>query len=780
MKRILIALMLLALPGISLAGSTPTTEYYDIAEDQFGNSLYKWRMILTTIAGSEIGDTTIIAVDTTGGLGDYTFQGIESAHYWIFGLPIWGDSTDLLWGRMQMMDDCIINVPHDGNVEVGDTLFCEAIVGAFVGTIEKADSAFRAAEAWDPADNNWTVNGSTFTAWLIAASGIQGDLTGVADSALAALIADLAHIASTCTTAIFADSTDEAAHSYLTDLADSALASLISDLAWIASTCTTSIHSDSAEVADQAHDPAKSSWSAPDYLHSGRHLVVDDSAWIDKILRIPDDQGEISLGLKIRHSGDTDTWISFGNMVSDTDEFNVRCGNMDYFNIDQGAKSWHAFLDGDLDLFVSNYWAGPGADTVFFIRNAYPCDEDLRGNIGIRTTNPQTDLHIAGSVMIDDTLFGGSAITIGDTVQGSVDTTASTPILYIAGCCPTNWDTVDVPHLAVKGTAVFYDHLVVRNFDVGKFLGEESKMSGYGDFFWSKTDGSSIIKLTDTTARLNLTGGGDGSDTTLIISRVADSTRNIYSDLVGKRPTNVDIVTQIEVTGDGIGLKSVLASNLVANDIGYAIYGATLDLAPNPPDARLAIGYGVYGWADNSKISIGVYGKATNSDSAWAGYFADGDVKAENDIWADTVHAALKGTASDWAEKDSKADTNSAMFEEHWDWNLFAKNFASTTFGDSAHPTFCHDDTVYIQKLRIQIIKTDTLGYRALLVNVEDVDTIFDTGSRMTAGWYDSVAVVADTLYPSSGLLWTFLKLGGALGWEAKATTRMTMLRLNP
>lgn len=701
--------------------ATPTTSWNDFIEDQYGTYYEDWYAGLWKITASGM---ILIGADTTGDIGQYTIANVPSGFYQIrcYGLAF--DATDDPDSAVSYQE-VVINVPLSGKVLVGDTLWVGHIV----------------------IDSSITYWKALIDSVMYADSAGYGDSAGYADQALVAAVADSAVIAGWSYLGAWADSSDNA------------------EFAWLAADADTATYAWNAENADTASNA--DNFNIDDSCYVGRHLVVGDSAWIDKLISIADDQGELRLGLKIRHSGDPDTWISFGNMTTDTDEFNVRCGNIDFLNIDQAAKSWHAFLDNDLDFLVSNFWAGAGSDTVFFIRNAYPCDEDLRGNIGIRTTDPQHALHVSGDVGIDDTLHIGPGYdwqlhVVDSTLQleNSAGDTAVTfwpdmswwqgPMMLV------NADTNDIQ--TWKGSGAPLQMWI------------EGGIGVHGDFRWYREDGTRGASL--------------GDDTTLTIIQTANDARNIYSDLAGHNPINLDIQTQIETTGDGFGIKSVLQSNLVANDTGYAIYGAALDNAPTPPDARLAVGYGVYGWADNSNVSIGVYGKATNSDFAWAGYFADGDVFAENDIWADTAHAALKGTASDWAEKDTKADVNPGMFQQLWCWSFWPGMGGVSVdhiFGTSTAPLFAPHDTVEVQWVRMvmELSAIDAVWDFAL-TSKDGADTlVFMDSLHTTAAAVCSAWTVSDTLTPADGYIFDWNEKSGTVAARC-LDLQILYLVLNP
>lgn len=666
-------------------GTDPTYDYRDFLTDQYGTSLYNWRLILCDIQGDQPGDTVVVAVDTTGDIGQYTFEGLESGYYWLFGCAVWNDSTDTTWQRMQLLDIRVCNVPLSGKVRIGDTLWVDHIVigSSFSGvdSVMYADSAFYA------------------------------DLAGVA---------------------VVAGSSDVAAYAWVT--------------LW-------------ADTASNAND-----FNIDDSCYVGRHLVVGDSAWVDKIIRIPDDYGELQVGMKIGHYGDSDTWISFGDIITDTDEFTVQCGNVDYFNIDQAAKFWHVFLDDDLDFFISTFWGDPAPvrDTVFFIRNSYPCDEWQRGNIGIQNTDPQHALHVTGDMGVDDTLHVGPDY---DWQLHVVDST-----LYLensAGDTMVNfWPEMSWwqgPMMLVNADT--NDIQTWKGSGAPLQLWVEGGVGVHGDLRVYRSDGSRAGEIS-----------GE-SDTTFVIDLSEDDKLGLYANVAGDRAWGAYFKVNVDSLTGGASRYGVRINASVrttpdgANQTFSALHSAVIGQEEDPPYRHIYRPIAGYFHATGGSTAVGVYGEAVNAASQnWAGYFASGDVMIEGEctvqgsLHAKADSAANADTAGVWKGAATKVDTcDRWLYRDSWDWFNIGATRYTDQFGDATHPFIALLDTFKLTRI---ILVGNRLSPGAIVFRViEGASDTIVVDSLKTAGYFQHILTAADfsdsIFTPDSNLWFSITNPGG-------------------
>ena len=434
----------------------------------------------------------------------------------------------------------------------------------------------------------------------------QISITIVPDSVDKAGVADSATVSGTA---------QEAAH------ADSSGASVVAWLSWWASQCTTAITADSAGVAVTAWGPADDDWVVAD-TSTTQTLIANLSA---------------SFGQKLSHLNVLDTYIEYT-----TDQIDFWAGNHHMLKLDETTNG---------GVFVNE----DGQNQDFRVEGN--TDENLifadgsEDRVYIGADSGSAKLSVAGT-------FSAS-----DTVEGTKDTSATNPIVY--HLYTGGQDTLDEPYLHIKGPT-FLDEVIMGGMvwhvpdlppiamgGSGFTIGDDADISfdttgikiGLADSMRFGTGPSITASATKLEISKKIAGPGfvlGDEDTTLTIFIAEDNARATYMNVVGANPRTAEFwATANDTAGYGVYVYSKSES-----DSGK-LYGVYSWAQKPPGKTQPEELYAGYFLADGGLTGIGVYASASApAGTAWAGYFASGDVKSENDIWADTVHAAIQGNVA--------------------------------------------------------------------------------------------------------------------------------------
>ena len=236
--------------------------------------------------------------------------------------------------------------------------------------------------------------------------------------------------------------------------------------------------------------------------------------------------------------------------------------------------------------------------------------------VGIGNNNPKNDLHIgSNSNLAND--YGTTLLISG---QGSTPESISTSRIYFENTSSTNNKVLGI---AYGGTT----------FRFGTLTNNGSSWNSNGKILDLDANSKLVKAYSDLEVGGNI-GVGISSPQFPLQVKSTSSERGAYIDLDGLSSSSFKIgITGIVQNASGIGENVGGAFNTLYNSGGtsIALEGYAYD--------NSGIQYGVRALADagssNVSENYALYANASGGTNNWAGYFASGNVKIENNIELD-------------------------------------------------------------------------------------------------------------------------------------------------
>jgi len=408
-----------------------------------------------------------------------------------------------------------------------------------------------------------------------------------------------------------------------------------------------------------------------------------------------------------------------------------------------------------------------------------------------------------------------SEVDFGDTLVFSLDTSSAQIIEYLKPALEV--DTLEGPYGHLQKTVYFEDGFI---YDPSEIFpeGPAPITVGGGGLHIETTDGNAIeldstglqmtigdsIKWTpsggpaltasasriETSHEIKFPGGYIGDDdSTLSIDIEKDDALAIYARISGENNTAIfgSVVMEnaygVGVQGWALSTSDDFEAGSYATGIyGYSDYTGGVGQQPTTH-------YGGYCEARDGSTAVGIYAKAQNGiKSNWAGYFANGDVKIENDldvdddIIADSVSATFIGnitgnvtgkadsatyadTAGQWIGAATKVDTNKAyVYRSTLSYSDFTLAI-NTNYGEASYPWYSPSDTIVIARVQYTgHFVSGSFAWEMLILDTNG-DTVSWSDTLSTASSYFRVVDNSPdnaTITPAEGINIDINELSGS------------------